>query len=160
VCLYKETQKITYYSKKLNQRHVHRHVIISHSPLNTRVKVTLFARLLLTLVAQNPRRHEHLLTLEHCSVSKSFAALRKESSNAYSDQERKTKIILHWLVTKILNSTSVTDKYISLAGITAVPTSSSAPTATIFYGCKYSILLSFSSFCSWRSSCVILRIAV
>jgi hypothetical protein len=45
------------------------------------------------------------------------------------------------------------------AEITAVPISSSASAATTGYGCKNSILPLVSSFCAWRDSCVVVRVA-
>jgi hypothetical protein len=45
------------------------------------------------------------------------------------------------------------------AKITAVTISSTASTATTKYGCKNSILSLVSSFCVWKGSCVVVRVA-
>jgi hypothetical protein len=99
-----------------NNNHVLRYVQVHHSPnlpRDTRVKVTLVARPLLTPVAKkcagaNPvySRAERVFILEHYFASKSFAAVREAFSNAYPDKEVPNKTIRR-LVTKFRETGSV-----------------------------------------------------
>jgi hypothetical protein len=80
------------------------------SPLDTRVKVTLVARPLLTPVAPKlcSRKHgERLIILEHYFTSKSFAAVREAFSSAYPDKEVPNKTTTRRLVTKSRDTGSV-----------------------------------------------------
>jgi hypothetical protein len=73
---------------------------------DTRVKVTLVARPLLTPVAQKLCRCEHVLTSRTCVHSrtfftlKSFAAVREAFSNAKPEKEVQNRTTIHRLETK------------------------------------------------------------
>jgi hypothetical protein len=87
-----------YYGTKWNQKHVHPSVIYSHNlSRDSRIKVILVARPLLTLVAQKLCWCEHdvFLTIMrvHYFVSKLFAAVREVFSNTYADSEVPNKTI-------------------------------------------------------------------
>jgi hypothetical protein len=62
----------------------------SNHPHDTRVKVTLVARPLLTPVAQYSRA-ERVFILEHHFAFKSFAVVREAFSSAYPDKVVPTK---------------------------------------------------------------------
>jgi hypothetical protein len=52
-------------------------------------------------------RVERVFILEHCFVSKSFAAVREAIDHAYPDKEVPNKTTIHWLVTKFRDTRSV-----------------------------------------------------
>jgi hypothetical protein len=85
------------------------------SPRDTRVKVTLVARPLLTTAAQKLCRCEHsVFTSRTCVHSRtfpridiSFAVVREAFSNAYPDKELLNKTTIQRLVTKFWDTGSV-----------------------------------------------------
>jgi hypothetical protein len=105
---------ITYYGTKISQADPPP-VISSHTlPHVTRVKVSLIALPLLTLVARRCSGvnmvyswAERLLIPELYFASKSFAAVREAFSNAYPDKEVPNKTTVHRLVTKFRDTGSV-----------------------------------------------------
>lgn len=94
-CLQKATWLSHNTIQKLNQMQNHTFVIASHNPRReTRVKISLVARPLLTKVAQKLCRCEHwvftsrkCVILERYFASKSFAVVREAFTNACPDNE-------------------------------------------------------------------------
>jgi hypothetical protein len=101
--------------QKWNQKQVHPRVIDSPSlSRDTRVKVILVARPLLTPAAQKLCRCEHSVLKSRTCIhprtyfaSKSFAGVCEPFSNAYSDKEEPNKTTIHRLVTKFRDTGSV-----------------------------------------------------
>jgi hypothetical protein len=94
-------QPNNYHIQKLSQNQVHPLVTDSFNlPSDTRIKVNLVDRPLLTLLAQKLRRYERVFILEHYFAPKSSAALREAFSNAYPDKEVLNKTTKHRLVTQ------------------------------------------------------------
>jgi hypothetical protein len=155
--------------KKWNQKQVHPRVTDSPNLLrDTRVKVIIVARSLVTPVAQQLYGFEHGVFTSrkgvhsHHFASKSFAAAPEAFSNAYPENEvpNKTKIRL---VTKLRDTRSVSQWQVLIERHNGWNYSrtdfNSASAATTGYSSKNSILPLVSWFCAWRGSCVVVRIA-
>jgi hypothetical protein len=98
--------------QKWNQKQAHPRAILSPNlPRDTRVKVTLVTRPLLTPVARKLCRCEYYVFTSRTCVqyrtSKSFAAVHEPFSNAYPDKEVTSKTAIHRLVTKFRDTGSV-----------------------------------------------------
>jgi hypothetical protein len=97
---------VTYNGTKIKQKHVNARIILSPNLLhNTRIKVALFARPLLTPFAganMVGSRVGRAFILKHYFLSKLSAAVREAFSSAYPDNEVPNKTTLHRTVILIL----------------------------------------------------------